>query len=238
MFAAFHPHAFAWKKTACWLLSFLHHLGLFCHILPWIFPHVLNIFPPLAVRTGSSKSNLHFESYLPGGRPATNSNWNSVGTENEEKNTPSFVGDDICLICLICLIIRLLEFQPLESFGFWIYSFSAFFLLSSVKQLALASFPWIGSESFRVRLTHEVNRKFSNLTDGTKFAQDLVTESQNSEVQTDICAKFTVHANLSAFYQIFGLDGAKILTGNWLDVTQIGGFLCGFSPSLGRLLEQ
>jgi hypothetical protein len=97
----------------------------------------------------------------------------------------------------------------LESFGFWIYSFSAFFLLSSVKQLALASFPWIGSESFRVRLTHEVNRKFSNLTDGTKFAQDLVTESQNSEVQTDICAKFTVHANLSAFYLIFGLDGAK-----------------------------
>ena len=94
------------------------------------------------------------------------------------------------------------------------------------------------SESFRVRLTHEVNRKFSNLTDGTKFAQDLVTESQNSEVQTDICAKFTVHANLSAFYLIFGLDGAKILTGNWLDVTQIGGFLCGFSPSLGRLLEQ
>jgi hypothetical protein len=30
----------------------------------------------------------------------------------------------------------------------------------------------------------------------------------------------------------------EILTGNWLDVTQIGGFLCGFSPSLGRLLEQ
>ena len=210
-------------------------------MLPWFFPHVLNIFPPLAVRTGSSKFKSPLR-VISARRKTCNQLQlaNSVGTENEEKNAPSFVGDDICLICLIMphhiLIICLLEFQPLESFGSIL--FRRLFLLSPVKQLALASFPpsrfRVSSEPFRVRLTHEVNRKFSNLTDGTKFAQDLVTESQNSEVQTDMCAKMCQVHRSCGFKRIlsdiwFGWC-ENLKTGNWLDVTQIGGFLCGFSP--------
>ena len=136
-------HMFAWKKTACWLLSFLHHLGLFCHILPWFFPHVLNIFPPLAVRTGSSKSKSPLR-VISARRKTCNQLQlaNSVGTENEEKNAPSFVGDDICLICLY-----LPHHLPSGVPSFGSILFRIVFLLSSVKQLALASFPWIGSES-------------------------------------------------------------------------------------------
>ena len=193
-------------------LTFSHH---------WLF----ELAPP--------SPNLHFESYLPGGRPATNSNWNSVGTENEEKNTPSFVGDDICLICLICLIICLLEFQPLESFGFWIYSFSAFFLLSSVKQLALASFPWIGSESFRVIPSPPDSRSKS----------EVLQLDRRNKVRTGPSHRVTefwspnwylcqVHRSCE-FKRILSdiwFGWCEILTGNWLDVTQIGGFLQARAP--------
>ena len=82
-------------------LTFSHH---------WLF----ELAPP--------SPNLHFESYLPGGRPATNSNWRTLLEPKMRKKTPQVSLEmTFASFAYICLIICLLEFHPLDLFFFGLF---------------------------------------------------------------------------------------------------------------------